>query len=181
MSDPSFSDEEAQRILERAIELDAVSGTPVRLDRLRQIALELGVSDAALEHALRERAIQQPAEAMSPRVCSLFGWSSTRVALSMPLIGGALGVAAACSILSLGMIAAHRDGREQLPLQAGLGGLWAGHLAGFSVIYGSVWGDAVGVLGLWWAGFALTGAAVPVVRKLLTRFRRAGDATARAI
>jgi hypothetical protein len=50
----SFGDAEAKRILERAVEIDAQH--PMDAKALREIALEAGISPAALEKALEEHA-----------------------------------------------------------------------------------------------------------------------------
>lgn len=55
MNKPSgFGDAEAKRILERAAEIDAQH--PMDANALREIALEAGISPAALEKALEEHA-----------------------------------------------------------------------------------------------------------------------------
>lgn len=55
MNKPSgFGDAEAKRILERAAEIDAQH--PMDAKALREIAMEAGISPAALEKALEEHA-----------------------------------------------------------------------------------------------------------------------------
>ena len=89
MSD-HYSDEEAKEILARAIELDARAHT-TSADDLRAIASDVGISPAALEAAIRERAAR-PAQ----RVATT-GPSTTVVAA----IGVPLGVGAG-ALLTLG-------------------------------------------------------------------------------
>jgi hypothetical protein len=76
---------------------------------------------------------------------------------------------AAIAGMSIALISDHSDGRNPMRLQLRLGGLWAGFLAGFSVIYGEVWNDAAGVMGAWWAGSAVVGLIVPWLRRRLSR------------
>ena len=64
MNKPSgFGDAEAKRILERAAEIDAQH--PMDAKALREIAMEAGISPAALEKALEEHAA--PQVAVQPR------------------------------------------------------------------------------------------------------------------
>lgn len=64
MNKPSgFGDAEAKRILERAAEIDAQH--PMDAKALREIAIEAGISPAALEKALEEHAA--PPVAVQPQ------------------------------------------------------------------------------------------------------------------
>lgn len=61
-----LSEEEAHRILARAVELDSRDMSDVSLSQLREVAKEAGIGSNALEHALNE--LRQGA---SPRVSSI--------------------------------------------------------------------------------------------------------------
>jgi hypothetical protein len=185
-----FTDTQTQRILERAIEIDARRGVTLRLDQIESIALELGVSPAALEQALLEHADPGSSSIPQPLPPERF-FSPSRIAtIAMPLLGALIGGAVAAvriasesrgvhwetliglaviGGISIALISDHSDGRQPIRLQLRLGGLWAGFLAGFSVIYGEVWSDAVGVMGAWWAGSAVVGLIVPWLRRRLSR------------
>lgn len=52
--DSSLSEDVAHRVLARAVELDARNASEVPLTKLREIAQEAGISELALEQALRE-------------------------------------------------------------------------------------------------------------------------------
>jgi hypothetical protein len=52
----TFSEPEAQRILARAAELEATSGNRFTAEDLRQIAVNAGIDEHALEHAISESA-----------------------------------------------------------------------------------------------------------------------------
>ncbi|MEX1182195.1 MAG: hypothetical protein WEF86_03100 [Gemmatimonadota bacterium] len=83
--DTRFDEDQVRAVLSRAIALDA-RGAMTTVDDLRAIAGELGVSQASLDAALRERG-EQPSRHRS------FGQSATAVAvLGLPL-GAAAGIA----------------------------------------------------------------------------------------
>lgn len=51
-----FRDSEAQRIIQRAAEIDAQRGQSI--EELRQIAAEAGISPAAVDQAIQERLVE---------------------------------------------------------------------------------------------------------------------------
>ena len=76
MNKPSgYGDAEAKRILERAVEIDAQR--PMDDNALREIAMEAGISPAALEKALEEHAAPPVAVQSRPTIVQL--WWQRRV------------------------------------------------------------------------------------------------------
>lgn len=54
MKEPGYEDAEAKRIIERAAQIDAEQGRRLDASALRQIALEAGISPAAVDRAMAE-------------------------------------------------------------------------------------------------------------------------------
>lgn len=54
MKPQEFSEAEVQQILSRAVQIDAAAPERLKLEQIRAIAAELGVSQAAVERAIEE-------------------------------------------------------------------------------------------------------------------------------
>ena len=59
----AYDDEEAQRIIARAAEIDADARGRLDTPTLRALAAEQGISESAIERALREHAVAPPRRA----------------------------------------------------------------------------------------------------------------------
>ena len=88
-----FTETDAQRILARAAELEATSGSVVSIDELRAIAADAGIDPSALNRAVREfdLAPAGPSKTVRSRSRSLLGTAALAAA---GVVLGALAVAA---------------------------------------------------------------------------------------
>jgi hypothetical protein len=198
--EPTFTDTEAREILQRAIELDDRQEPVLRLDQVRAIAAELGVSHAAFEQALSERRHEAMDSSPSAPDEAGFATPGRGVTIGIALVGFALGAGSAalrdvvshthyealiayCAAigLSLWLVVAHRDGTQPVRLQLRLGALWTGLIAGTSLVFGRVWDDVVISCGGAWILSGMVGAAVPWVRRLAAREARPQPSASRPV
>ena len=170
-----FSEPEAQRILARAVELEAVLGKQVTEEELRRIAESADIDAHALEHAMNERRVDQ-----RPDFLAAPASMSTNQVFTLALTGAALGAAAivadnltlgkAAEIAILGPTALATIYRAmRYPLRGGLPGL----LRELGVLMGSFSVSILAIEGLqasstalgWSAVCGALGAAILAMRR----------------
>jgi hypothetical protein len=82
-----LSDAAARRVLARAGELEAARGAGVAAARLREAALEAGISAAAFDVALAEEVSAESGNAATPQRTVAWGFASRRRAAAMAVFG----------------------------------------------------------------------------------------------
>lgn len=94
--DPRLTDENAQKVLARALELQAQSAGTLTVAQIREIASELSIPESAVDQALSEYRTAGAAE-LSPRTDAAAAPTSRRrhrsarpVVISLALVGGAV-------------------------------------------------------------------------------------------
>jgi transcription initiation factor TFIIIB Brf1 subunit/transcription initiation factor TFIIB len=94
--DPKLTDEDAQNVLARAIELQAESAGALTVAQIREIASELSIPESAVDQALSEYQAAAATAGVTPRTAgavaptSPIGNRAARVALlSAAVVGGA--------------------------------------------------------------------------------------------
>ena len=94
--DPRLTDENAQKVLARALELQAQSAGALTVAQIREIASELSIPESAVDQALSEYRMAGAAE-LSARTHAAAAPTSLRrhrsarsVVISLALVGGAV-------------------------------------------------------------------------------------------
>ena len=87
--DRRLTDENAQKVLARALELQAQSAGALTVAQIREIASELSIPESAVDQALAEYRIAGAAE-LSPRTDAAAAPTSRPVVISLALVGGAV-------------------------------------------------------------------------------------------
>ena len=89
--DPRLKDEEAQRVLARALELQNQGAETLTVGQVRQIAAELAIPESAVDQALSEHLAAAALSSAAPRAALTPSyWARHRVALA---VMGVVGVA----------------------------------------------------------------------------------------
>ena len=125
-----FSEQEAQRILARAAELEGAIGNRFTADDLRQIAATAGIDSRALEHAMNEQGEVTPSGrsaeplAMSAKQVALLAGSGAALG-AMAVVADNMSLGNASAIAGFGPSALYTLWRAlRHPLGGGLSGLW---------------------------------------------------------
>ena len=175
----SYPQSDVDRILERAVEIDARRSDHTSLELIREVAAEVGISEAALNEALRERATgDRDGGAMVER--------TLRLMPSVPVFGLGVGVIFrmlrpfmeigplhADAVVALGVMAATTLmlALRRLPESPRRGFqvhnllLWLSFALGWSLANGGVWGDFIGVTVAAWLMGAVFGGAITWFRE----------------
>lgn len=88
--DPRLKDEEAQRVLARALELQSQGAETLSIAQVRQIAAELAIPETAVDQALSEHLAGAALSSVAPRAARTSYWERHRVAR---VVMGVVGVA----------------------------------------------------------------------------------------
>lgn len=177
MKDRKLTQETFDELIARAMEIDDAGHQPIDLERARQIARELDISDEAWQAALLERqaALRSQSDAeMTPEVRSNVLWSLTLAALGAAagaamvvspfhdVIGGAAIVAGA-----LGYVTWRRD-RPVSSTLLQLVAFWTTVPIAIDIAAGELWTDP-----FWFAGWSLLGSSVAAIGlpRVLRRLR----------
>lgn len=189
MPDKSLNEQELQRVIARAAEIDA-GGENQTLSRLREIAAELNISPAALEQALAENAqgSREPAPIAANRktvsIWSRLRWpdaTTTAVVSAGAIAGGLVGSAHAgrhvaqplslaltsftlgtLTLVSLLIVLAYRERTSIVPMMRQLITFWLTWLFGLSAAIGAFHEDI--------AGFAVSGLAIAMATGAAARW-----------
>jgi transcription initiation factor TFIIIB Brf1 subunit/transcription initiation factor TFIIB len=94
--DAELTDENAQKVLARALELQAQSARALTVAQIREIASELSIPESAVDQALSEyrtagaASLSPPASAAAAPTAPGRHRSARRVVISLALVGGAV-------------------------------------------------------------------------------------------
>ena len=179
-----FPETDAQRILARAIELDAAEGPRLSRAELESIARELDVAPEAVDQAIVEAAdarARRPGGALTPlrtawrlTLLSLAGGAAAGASVGFwpraVLVGAKDGpVLVALGLLgltALGLIAWNRAREDGWHLQGALLALWAGFGLGLSGVERAPLSDVWGLCAAAWALSAVAAVLVAGVNQL---------------
>ena len=104
MKPEEYSEAEVQQIIARAVQLDTSAPDRLRLDQLRAIATELGISSSALDRALQEHGssarMPQPVAGTAP-TSSRPRWYRRRRSVAMLIAATLLAVSAGLAMTRL--------------------------------------------------------------------------------
>jgi hypothetical protein len=172
---PPLSSEDADRVLARASELDALRRSAITEEQLRQAALDAGILPEAFDEALAEVRTRNPTVQISPpqRVGSLLfpilalglgTGALSRLLRPFASLDGlhleALGSVILVNATALFLVHQGTKHRRHGILQRDLIALFGGVLGGWSLLNGGAWEDMTFVTALNWLGAAIVGGAV---------------------
>ncbi len=183
MSQRRIPEDEARKILDRALLLDQAERSGLTVDELRHMASEMGVAPAALERALRDVGPDrdEARDAAAPetwveRFTGAFswmlpGWPRTALIGATAFLWGILarvmddGVGEEVLVAMIGavfgaviaLVGHHRRKGSLLGFQLDTFSLWAAFAVGYLVVYGRVLDDVVSGVAGFWTGSALVG------------------------
>lgn len=189
MPEKSLNEQELQRVIARAAEIDA-GGENQTLSRLRAIAAELNISPAALEQALAENAQGSrerapiAANRKTASIWSKLRWphaATTAIVSAGAIAGGLVGSAHASrhvaqplsltltsftlgtlTLVSLLIVIAYRERTSIVPMMRQLITFWLTWLFGLSVTIGAFHEDI--------AGFAISGLTIAMATGAVARW-----------
>ena len=188
-SDPNLPRAAFERIIGRAMEIDAQGKERIDLERAKAIASELGVSPAAWDAALLERTNTRVESDSAPpvpldaeRVLAL-GGAGGIAGTSMGLISAAssgndilIGAALITAALGVGTLEYRRHSMRQA--QASVAAWWTAVTVGIA-IGSDMTGDALWFATLSWAGSAMTLLLAKLLERRTTDASQATVATDR--
>ena len=185
MSHRRIPEDEARKILDRALLLDRAERSGLTVDELRHMASEMGVAPAALERALRDVAPDrdegrdQSRETWDEGFTAAFSWRlpgwPRRALIGAPaflwgilarVMDDGLGDEALVAMVGavfgavLALVMHHRRKGTLLGFQLDTFSLWAAFAVGYLVVYGRVLDDVVSSVAGFWTGSALVGGAI---------------------
>ena len=178
-----FPETDAQRILSRAIELDAADGTRLSRTELESIARDLGVGSEAVDRAILEADARgrEPAGAVTRlrtawrlTLLSLAGGAAVgglvglwpRAVLVSAKDGPVLVALGLLGLTALGLIARYRAREDGWRLQGALLALWTGFGLGLSGVDRAPLGDVWQLCAAGWALSAVAGVLMAGINHL---------------
>lgn len=192
-----LSEDAVRRVLERAVEIDALRSSRVTTDQLREIAREAGISDESLEQALIEieRGQDGPRRPAGARRSDSWRWLRGIRGLARSVVigvgGFGLGVIAralfgatgasvnieqfiaitllTCASTEFAFL--HRGRGSHLGFQRDNVALWGSFTMGWSMIHGHVWNDLLGVTVILWLACSVAGSSLIAWRRNRNRNR----------
>jgi hypothetical protein len=186
-SDNHLSEAAVRRVLERAVEIDALQSARMTPEELREVALEAGISPQAVEQALAEvrqmdasferRSKIPTPEAASPWLNGVLGMVRTAVigvggfglgVIARALFGATgadLNVEQFLAVITLTFASTefafqHSGGGSHAGFQRDNAMLWGSFTAGWSAVHGYFWDDLVSATVILWLACGFAGASV---------------------
>ena len=104
--DPRLTDEEAQKVIARALELQTQSASALTVTQIREIASELAIPESAVDQALSEyraagvAAASAHADAAPTGRSSIGSRGARRLMVSLAMVGGAFVLLIVLSVIS---------------------------------------------------------------------------------
>jgi hypothetical protein len=183
-----FTEDTAQRILSRAVELDAADGGRLSRSQLEGVARELGLATDAVDRAIEE-VERGRVRTSGPMADGRTGWWLPLMSLGIGGVAGALvdlwtrsdpdvGILTALGAVGLGclaLIARYRSRRHGWLLQGTLLALWTGLGLGLTVIDRAPFLDIWSMCGVGWAISAASALFIGLVNQLYSPDPPAGE------
>lgn len=188
-SNHQLSDEVVRRVLERAVEIDALRPTRVTTDQLREIALEAGISPEALEQAIvevernatrtgmdrsgadGERWLKGLRGVLRSAVIGVGGFGLGVIARALfGATGASINIEQFVAVILLAFasteFAFQHSGRgTHTGFQRDNAALWSSFTVGWSIVHGFFWGELVGATLILWLSCGIAGSAVIAWRR----------------